>query len=81
MAAHLVWQLVTLDVLDRAGCWRLFVSNRWIGLLLLMGIALDRWMAARNMGKERERQQLLAERQEQIWGKTGYELLSELWQT
>jgi len=79
VAAHLVWQLRSLDVMDRAGCWRLFVSNRWIGWLLLLGIAVDRLMAARDEEKERERAQLQEERRRQVWGKTGYELLGELW--
>ena len=79
VAVHLLWQLLSLDVTDRAGCWRLFVSNRWIGWLLLLGIAVDRWMAARDEVKEREREQLLAERRQQLWGKTGYEVLDELW--
>ena len=79
VAAHLVWQLRLLDVTDRAGCWRLFVSNRWIGWLLLLGLAVDRWMAARDEAKERERARLQEERRRQVWGKTGYELLGELW--
>ena len=79
VAVHLLWQLRSLDVMDRSGCWRLFVSNRWIGWLLLAGIAVDRWLAGRDEVKEREREQLLVERRQQIWGKSGYEVLDELW--
>ena len=79
VVVHLAWQLRSLDVMDRASCWRLFISNRWIGWLLLIGIAVDRWMAPRDEVKEREREQLLVEKRQQVWGKTGYEVLDEWW--
>ena len=79
VAAHVAWQVGTLDVRDRARCWRLFVSNRWLGWILLAGIVVDRWMAPRDEGKETERAEAVRRGQETGWGNTGYQLLGELW--
>jgi 4-hydroxybenzoate polyprenyltransferase len=40
-AAHLVWQVRTLDIKDPALCLRLFKSNRDAGLLLFFGLLAD----------------------------------------
>jgi 4-hydroxybenzoate polyprenyltransferase len=40
-AAHLVWQVATLDANDPAYCLKLFRANRDAGLLLFAGLALD----------------------------------------
>jgi 4-hydroxybenzoate polyprenyltransferase len=40
-AAHLIWQIVRLDISDPALCLRVFKSNRDAGLLLLAGLLLD----------------------------------------
>lgn len=40
-AAHLAWQVVTLDADDPAYCLKLFRANRDAGLLLFAGLALD----------------------------------------
>ena len=79
VALHLAWQLRQLNVADRAGCWRLFVSNRWVGWLVLVGVVVDRWMGGRDVEGERVREEWLVKRKEEVWGKTGYELLSEGW--
>ena len=80
VAAHLIWQMSRLDVRDRAGCWRLFVSNRWIGWILLSAIVVDKWMMARDEVKEREREEKIRRSRESIWGKTGYEVIREFMQ-
>ena len=40
-AAHLAWQIKTLDIRDGALCLRLFKSNRDAGLLLFAGLLVD----------------------------------------
>ncbi len=40
-AAHLVWQVMTLDANNPAYCLKLFRANRDAGLLLFAGLALD----------------------------------------
>ncbi len=40
-AAHLGWQVATIDINDSALCHRLFKSNRDAGLLLFAGLLLD----------------------------------------
>jgi 4-hydroxybenzoate polyprenyltransferase len=40
-AAHLAWQVVTLDANNPAYCLMLFRANRDAGLLLFAGLALD----------------------------------------
>jgi 4-hydroxybenzoate polyprenyltransferase len=40
-AAHLVWQIVRLEIADPALCLRIFKSNRDAGLLLLAGLLVD----------------------------------------
>lgn len=40
-AAHLAWQVITLDADDPAYCLKLFRANRDAGLLLFAGLALD----------------------------------------
>ena len=78
VVGHLGWQLWRLDVRDRARCWRLFVSNRWIGWILLSAMVVDRWMMERDDGKERQREETLRKSRESRWGRTGYELIVEL---
>ena len=45
-AAHLVWQIVRLDIADPALCLRIFKSNRDAGLLLFAGLLIDAAMRA-----------------------------------
>jgi 4-hydroxybenzoate polyprenyltransferase len=45
-AAHLVWQIVRLDISDPALCLRVFKSNRDAGLLLFAGLVADAVMRA-----------------------------------
>jgi len=45
-AAHLVWQIVRLDISDPALCLRIFKSNRDAGLLLFAGLLVDAVMRA-----------------------------------
>jgi 4-hydroxybenzoate polyprenyltransferase len=45
-AAHLVWQIVRLDISDPALCLRVFKSNRDAGLLLFAGLLADAAMRA-----------------------------------
>lgn len=42
-AAHAAWQIGTVNFDSREDCMRKFVSNQWIGWLLLGGIVFDRW--------------------------------------
>jgi 4-hydroxybenzoate polyprenyltransferase len=45
-AAHLVWQIVRIEIGDPGLCLRLFKSNRDAGLLLLAGLLLDALLRA-----------------------------------
>jgi 4-hydroxybenzoate polyprenyltransferase len=45
-AAHLVWQIVRLDISNPALCLRVFKSNRDAGLLLFAGLLADAGMRA-----------------------------------
>ena len=45
-AAHLVWQIVRLDISDPVLCLRVFKSNRDAGLLLFAGLLADAMMRA-----------------------------------
>jgi 4-hydroxybenzoate polyprenyltransferase len=45
-AAHLIWQIVRLDISDAALCKRVFISNRDAGLLLFAGLLADAVMRA-----------------------------------
>ena len=45
-AAHLVWQIVRVDIRDSALCLRVFKSNRDAGLLLFAGLLVDAVMRA-----------------------------------
>jgi 4-hydroxybenzoate polyprenyltransferase len=47
-AAHLVWQIVRVDINDPALCLRVFKSNRDAGLLLFAGLLVDAVMRAAN---------------------------------
>jgi 4-hydroxybenzoate polyprenyltransferase len=40
-AAHLVWQIVRLDIADPDNCLAVFKSNRDAGLILFAGLLLD----------------------------------------
>ncbi|KAF9949039.1 Para-hydroxybenzoate--polyprenyltransferase, mitochondrial precursor (PHB:polyprenyltransferase), partial [Mortierella alpina] len=40
-AAHLAWQLRTVDYENPADCWSKFASNKWTGALVFSGIAGD----------------------------------------
>ncbi len=40
-AAHLVWQMVRLDIADPGNCLAVFKSNRDAGLILFAGLVLD----------------------------------------
>jgi 4-hydroxybenzoate polyprenyltransferase len=44
--AHLVWQIVRVDIRDSALCLRVFKSNRDAGLLLFAGLLVDAVMRA-----------------------------------
>lgn len=40
-AAHLFWQLRTVDLADRPDCWNKFCSNKWLGWIVWAGLAGD----------------------------------------
>ncbi|GAA5890988.1 hypothetical protein JCM8208_003120 [Rhodotorula glutinis] len=40
-AAHLAWQLRTVDLDSRESCWRTFASNRDLGAIVWSGLAVD----------------------------------------
>ncbi|KDN42736.1 4-hydroxybenzoate polyprenyl transferase [Tilletiaria anomala UBC 951] len=39
--AQLAWQVGTANLDSRADCWRKFVSNQYLGLLIWLGLAVD----------------------------------------
>lgn len=41
-AAHLVWQVLTVQFTDSTSCLRHFKSNGWLGLIVFLGILFDR---------------------------------------
>ncbi|KAG0296487.1 Para-hydroxybenzoate--polyprenyltransferase, mitochondrial precursor (PHB:polyprenyltransferase) [Dissophora globulifera] len=41
VAAHLAWQLKTVDYENTADCWSKFTSNKWAGAIVFSGIAGD----------------------------------------
>eukprot|EP01083_Nonionella_stella_P004354 12584_1 len=41
-AVHLMWQAHTVKFGDRNDCWQKFVSNQWLGALILAGIVCDK---------------------------------------
>ncbi|KAF9899699.1 Para-hydroxybenzoate--polyprenyltransferase, mitochondrial precursor (PHB:polyprenyltransferase) [Linnemannia zychae] len=41
IAAHLAWQLSSVDYENPADCWAKFASNKWAGALVFSGIAGD----------------------------------------
>jgi 4-hydroxybenzoate polyprenyltransferase len=45
-AAHLIWQIMRLEIGDPALCLRIFKSNRDAGLLLFLGLLVDAVMRA-----------------------------------
>lgn len=57
VAAHLTHQIYTLDINKPEDCWKKFVSNRNLGLLLFLGIV------AGNLWKERKDTVLLNEKE------------------
>lgn len=42
-AAHLGWQLKSVDLDVRSSCWRVFKSNKWLGGLISLGLGVDYW--------------------------------------
>ena len=48
VSAHYSWQLKKLNIEDRQTCWDLFVSNRWLGLILLMSIIGGKYELEKN---------------------------------
>ena len=38
VAAHYGWQIYSLNIDNRESCWNRFVSNRYLGLLLMFAI-------------------------------------------
>ena len=49
-AAHMAWQLITLDISDPANCLRRFKSNRDLGWLIFAGFLADMAFAAASAG-------------------------------
>ncbi|GIL62029.1 hypothetical protein Vafri_16346 [Volvox africanus] len=46
MMAHMAWQVWTVDLSNGPDCMAKFTSNKWAGGFLLVGIVLDRLLAA-----------------------------------
>jgi 4-hydroxybenzoate polyprenyltransferase len=44
-AAHMAWQIRTVDLSNGADCMAKFVSNKWLGGLLFAGAAAGRLVA------------------------------------
>ena len=49
-AAHMVWQVATLDISDPANCLKRFKSNRNLGWLIFAGFVADMAFAAASAG-------------------------------
>lgn len=49
-AAHMIWQVTTLDIADPANCLRRFKSNRDLGWLIFAGFVADMAFAAASAG-------------------------------
>lgn len=84
-AAHLIWQLKTLNIHDRARCMKLFVSNQAIGWIVLIGIIAaklyqdsnDQSIKQSNDAKQIEHRQSKSQPTDDIWHKTGWQLIKE----
>ena len=46
VALHFTWQLAGLDLNDPGACGDRFRSNTWVGLLVFLGVAVDRLLLA-----------------------------------
>lgn len=44
-AAHIAWQIRTVDLQNGPDCMAKFVSNKWYGALIYGGVVLDRLLA------------------------------------
>jgi 4-hydroxybenzoate polyprenyltransferase len=44
-AAHLAWQISTVDATRVGDCAKKFIANKWFGALVFAAIVADRWMA------------------------------------
>lgn len=64
---HLVWQLKTVDLQNRASCARMFRLNSIVGLLLLLGIAMDRLLFVKDKDTVASKQHTAVERQPSTW--------------
>ena len=40
-AAHLTWQIKGVDLNSRPDCWKRFLSNQYLGLIIWLGLAAD----------------------------------------
>ena len=54
-AAHLGWQIKTLDFKNGPRCGYLFKSNNWLGMIVWLGILLDRLYNQRRSSKSDDR--------------------------
>ncbi|CAI4230523.1 unnamed protein product [Auanema sp. JU1783] len=54
-AAHLAWQIGTVDINNGEDCWKKFKSNSWIGSILFAGIVFG------NLAKEKEETKVLVD--------------------
>jgi 4-hydroxybenzoate polyprenyltransferase len=44
-AFHLVWQIKTLNIKDKSDCLSKFISNKWFGTIIFMGILLNKFVS------------------------------------
>lgn len=47
-AAHLAWQVGTVNIDDGNDCWRKFKSNQWLGAILFIGIVAGTYLKQKN---------------------------------
>jgi 4-hydroxybenzoate polyprenyltransferase len=52
VAAHLAWQITTVDINNGKDCWEKFKSNAWIGPIFLTGIILANLIKRKDKRKE-----------------------------
>ena len=50
IACHFAWQVNTMNYDDQAGSWTRFLSNKWIGILLLLGILGGKYQKMKKEG-------------------------------
>jgi len=51
-AAHLCYQLYSVDYTQRESCLRTFNSNKWLGAIVFAGIVIDKWLQPKDQNEK-----------------------------